>query len=103
MEDESIEAMSFEQSLKSSGYDVIGVAATGKDVIQKVAQLKPDLVLMDIVLKGDMDGIEAATQIKEDFDIPVVYITAHPEESTAKRAKLTTPYGYLFKPVMKLN
>jgi PAS domain S-box-containing protein len=103
VEDESIEAMNFEQSLKSFGYDVVGIASTGKDAIKMADEFKPDLILMDIVLKGDMDGIEAATNIKEDFDIPVVYLTAHPEESAVSRAKLTTPYGYLIKPVSKTD
>jgi PAS domain S-box-containing protein len=103
VEDESIEAMNFEQSLTSFGYDVIGIASTGKDALKKVAEFRPDLVLMDIVLKGDMDGIEAAAQIKEDFEIPVVYLTAHPEESAVNRAKLTSPYGYLIKPVSKTD
>jgi PAS domain S-box-containing protein len=103
VEDESIEAISFEQTLKSFGYDVIGIASTGEDSLQKVADLKPDLILMDIVLKGEMDGIEAAAKIKEDFDIPVVYLTAHPEESAVNRAKLTSPYGYLIKPVNKTD
>lgn len=101
VEDESIEAMNFEQSLKSLGYNVVGVAGTGEDAIKKVVELKPDLILMDIILKGDMDGIETATQIKKEFDTPVVYLTAHPEESIVKRAKLTSPYGYLTKPVNK--
>ena len=64
VEDEIIEAMSFEQSLKSLNYDVVGIASTGEDALHKVAQLDPDLVLMDIVLKGEMDGIDTATYIK---------------------------------------
>lgn len=103
VEDESIEAMSFEQSLKSFGYDVVGIAQTGKDALLKVSQLKPDLVLMDIVLKDDMDGIEAAAQIKDNYNIPVVYLTAHPEESVVNRAKLTLPYGYIIKPVNRVD
>jgi len=103
VEDEFIEAMSFEQSLKCSGYDVIGIASTGEDAIEKVTNFKPDLVLMDILLKGEMDGIEVAAQIKENFDIPVVYLTAHPEESAVQRAKLTSPYGYIIKPVDKTD
>jgi PAS domain S-box-containing protein len=103
VEDESIEAMNFEQSLNSLGYDVVAIASTGKDALQKVAELKPDLILMDIILKGEMDGIEAATEIKKDFNVPVVYLTAHPEEDAVNRAKLTSPYGYLIKPVSKID
>jgi PAS domain S-box-containing protein len=99
IEDELIEAMSFEQSLKSVGFEVVGISSTGKDALVKVAELKPDLVLMDIILKGDMDGIETAAKINENYDIPIVYLTAHPEKSTVDRAKLTSPYGYLIKPV----
>jgi|GEM_PF-421530 PAS domain S-box-containing protein len=101
VEDESIEVMGIEHSLKSSGYEVVGNASTGDEALQKVAKLKPDLVLMDIVLNGEIDGIEAAAQIKENFDIPVIYLTAHPEESAVQRAKLTAPYGYIIKPFNK--
>lgn len=98
-----IEAMNFEQSLISSGYDVVGIASTGEQALKKVAELKPDLIIMDIILKGEMDGIEVAAQVKEDFDVPVVYLTAHPEESTLNRAKLTSPFGYIIKPVNKTD
>lgn len=103
VEDELIEAMNFEQFLKSSGYDVVGIASTGEEAINKTGELLPDLILMDIVLKGEMDGIEAAAQIKEDYNIPIVYLTAHPEESTVKRAKLTSPYGYIIKPASRTD
>lgn len=103
VEDELIEAMNFESFINSSGFDVVGIASTGKDAISKVAELEPDLILMDIVLKGEMDGIEAAAQIHENYDIPVVYLTAHPENSTVQRAKLTSPYGYIIKPVNKID
>lgn len=99
VEDEQIEAMDYKQYLNSCGTHVVGIASTGEDAVKNVAELKPDLVLMDIVLKGDMDGIEVATKIQDEFDIPVVYITAHPEDNTFNRAKLTSPYGYLLKPV----
>ena len=101
VEDEFIEAMSFEESLNSFGYDVIGIASTGEEAIEKVTELKPDLVLMDIVLNGKMDGIEAAAQIKKNFDIPMVYITAHLEGSVVNRVKLTSPHGYIIKPFNK--
>ncbi len=101
VEDESIEALNFELYLNSFGYHVVGIASTGEDAIRKVDELNPDLVLMDIVLKGDMDGIEAASKIKEKIDIPLVYLTAHPDENALKRAKLTSPYGYIVKPIQK--
>ncbi|MGA2677259.1 MAG: PAS domain S-box protein [Methanobacterium sp.] len=103
VEDEFIEAMSFEQSLKSFGYDVVNIASTGEEALENVSNHKPDLILMDIFLKGEMDGIEAAAQIKKNFDIPIVYLTAHLEEIEVKRAKLTSPYGYIIKPVNKTD
>ena len=101
VEDESIEAMGIELSLNSFGYEVVGIAYTGEEALQKVAELKPDLILMDIILKGKIDGIEAASIIKDDYDIPVIYLTAHPENSAVERAKLTSPYGYIIKPYNK--
>ena len=103
VEDESTKTVNLEKSLKSLGYDVVGMASTGKDAVEIVDRLKPDLVLMDIVLKGEMDGIEAAYQIKEEYSTPVLHLTAHPEESAFSDAKLTTPYDYLIKPVNKLE
>lgn len=97
VEDESITAMDFERSLKTFGYEVVAIAPEGKDALNKAADLRPDLVLMDIVLKGEMDGIEVAGKIKADLNIPVIYLTAHPGEIS--RVKLTSPYGYLIKPV----
>lgn len=98
VEDEAIVAMVIKKRLMNLGYSVSGVAATGKDAITKVEGTFPDLVLMDIMLKGDMDGIEAADEIRKRFSIPVVYLTAHSDENTLERAKLTEPYGYILKP-----
>ncbi|WP_135612341.1 response regulator [Methanococcoides sp. AM1] len=98
VEDEAIVAMVIKKRLMNLGYSVSGVAATGKDAITKVEGTFPDLVLMDILLKGDMDGIEAAEEIRKRFSIPVVYLTAHSDENTLERAKQTEPYGYILKP-----
>jgi len=98
VEDEAIVAMVIKKRLMNLGYSVSGVAATGKDAITKVEGTFPDLVLMDIMLKGDMDGIEAAEEIRKRFSIPVVYLTAHSDENTLERAKQTEPYGYILKP-----
>ncbi|WP_445475777.1 response regulator [Methanococcoides methylutens] len=98
VEDEAIVAMVIKKRLMQLGYTVSGVAATGKDAITKVEGTFPDLVLMDIMLKGDMDGIEAAEEIRKRFSIPVVYLTAHSDENTLNRAKQTEPYGYILKP-----
>jgi PAS domain S-box-containing protein len=97
VEDESIEAMDIKRSLESFGYEVPYVASSGDDAIKKASQFKPDIVLMDIVLKGEVNGISAASKIK-DLDIPVIFLTAHSEESTVEEAKITEPYGYLIKP-----
>ena len=98
VEDEAIVAKAIQLSLKSYGYDAAGIASAGLEAIQKTAEMKPDLVLMDIVLKGDMDGIAAAKQIHDRFDIPVVYLTAYTDSETIERAKITEPFGYITKP-----
>ncbi len=97
VEDESIEAMDIKRTLESFGYNVAYVASSGEEAVEKTLEIIPDLILMDIVLKGDSDGIEAVSKIK-DLNIPVIYLTAHSEESTIERAKLTEPYGYIIKP-----
>ena len=97
MEDESIEAMDIKKNLESFGYEVPYIASYGDEAIQKAQEINPDLILMDIVLKGEVDGIIAAEKIKK-LDIPVVYITAHSEKGTVVRAKNTSPYGYILKP-----
>lgn len=98
VEDEAIVAMVIKRRLKDLSYIVSGVASTGKDAITKVEGTFPDLVLMDIRLKGDMDGIEATKIIKDRFSLPVVYLTAHSDDVTFKKAKETDPDGYILKP-----
>jgi len=98
VEDEAIVALDLQHKLKTLGYAVSGVASSGEEAVRKVPQTRPDLVLMDIKLKGDMDGIEAAQRIRDDFTIPVVYLTAYSDENTLQRAKVTEPAGYLLKP-----
>lgn len=98
VEDEAIVALHEEENLKNMGYMVAGKASSGEEAIRKVEETKPDLVLMDIVLKGEMDGIEAAGQIHARFNIPVIYVTAYGDEKTLQRAKLTEPFGYILKP-----
>lgn len=98
VEDESIVAKNIQIRLKRLGYAVPAIVSTGKEAIKKAKELYPDLVLMDIVLKGDMDGVEAARQIYSRFNIPVVYLTAYSDESTLQRAKVTEPFGYVLKP-----
>ncbi|TEU10827.1 MAG: PAS domain S-box protein [Anaerolineales bacterium] len=98
VEDEAIVAMEIESRLRGLGYDVVGVAASGEAAIAKAEETRPDLVLMDIVIQGEMDGIETAEIIGQRFNIAVVYLTAHADEKTLERAKLTGPYAYLLKP-----
>jgi diguanylate cyclase (GGDEF)-like protein/PAS domain S-box-containing protein len=98
VEDESLVAANIQSMLKSLGYDVSGVVSSGEQAIQKVAETSPHLVLMDIVLKGSIDGIKAAETIWAKFNVPVVYLTAYADEPTLQRAKLTKPFGYLLKP-----
>ena len=98
VEDEGIVARDIQHRLESIGYRVPEIAATGKDAISRALDLKPDVVLMDIMLRGPMDGIEAATFIREKLDVPVVYVTAYAEEEVLKRARVTEPYGYIVKP-----
>ena len=97
VEDESIEAMDIKRTLESFGYEVPYIATSGEEAVEKALEIMPDLILMDIVLKGDIDGVEAASMIK-DFNIPLIYLTAHSEENTIERAKLTEPQGYIIKP-----
>ena len=97
VEDESIEALDIKRTLESFGYEVPYVASSSEEAVEKTLEIMPDLILMDIILKGELDGIETVSKIK-DLNIPVIYLTAHSEESTIERAKLTEPYGYIIKP-----
>jgi len=98
VEDELIIAKGIEKRLKGLGYIVAGLAQTGEDAIQKAEELRPDLVLMDIHLGAGIDGVRAADEIRRRVDIPVVYLTAHSDDATLQRAKLTGPFGYVLKP-----
>ena len=98
VEDEGIVAADLENMLQKLGYTVVGTAASGEQAVEKAEETMPDLVLMDIRLKGPMDGIDAAEQITARFNIPVTYLTAYADETTLQRAKTTMPYGYILKP-----
>ncbi|NLE30385.1 MAG: response regulator [Phycisphaerae bacterium] len=98
VEDENIVAKDVENRLKNMGYKVPAIAATGEDAIAKVEEHRPDLVLMDIMLRGTMDGVTAAEKIRHQFNVPVIYVTAYSDQSTLDRAKISEPYGYLLKP-----
>ncbi len=98
VEDEAIVAIELEENLESLGYSVLDSVTSGEEAIERTRNLQPDLVLMDIRLDGDMDGIEAASNIRRHFDIPVVYLTAYTDDRTLERAKMSQPFGYLVKP-----
>ncbi len=98
VEDEGLVARDIQGTLLNLGYAVPEIACSGEDAVQKVEENKPDLVLMDIVLQGEMDGISAAREIYSRFNVPVVYLTAHASEEVLKKAKATEPFGYIVKP-----
>jgi two-component system, response regulator PdtaR len=98
VEDECIIAIDLQNSLESLGYDVPAVAASGEEAIRLAAEFQPDLMLMDIVLEGKMDGVEAMERIHDTSDIPVIYLTAYADDKTRRRAEATRPIGYICKP-----
>jgi PAS domain S-box-containing protein len=99
VEDESIIARDIRDCLESLGYQVPAIATTGLEAIKKATDLRPDLILMDIRLKGEMDGIQAAEQIWNRLQIPIIYATGFSDRDTLERAKLTRPFGYILKPI----
>lgn len=98
VEDEVIVARTIASQLSQLGYIVTGTASSGKVAIAKASETQPELVLMDIILKGEMDGIATAIQIREQLDVPIIYLTAYGDEHTLERAKITQPFGYIVKP-----
>jgi two-component system, sensor histidine kinase len=97
-EDELIVALDLQVRLKRLGYDVVGIASSGDDAILQVQDRQPDLVLMDIMLHGEMDGVEASQLITKECDVPVIFLTANADQSTLERAGATYPFSYLIKP-----
>jgi CheY-like chemotaxis protein len=98
VEDDAIVAQDLKNRLTDMGYFVISIASTGEEAIEKARHHRPDVVLMDIRLAGEMDGITAAAQIGEKYHIPVIYLTAYSDEETLSRARETRPAGYVLKP-----
>ncbi|WP_415715221.1 HD domain-containing phosphohydrolase [Maridesulfovibrio sp.] len=98
VEDEAIVSLDIQGRLKSLGYQVAGVASSGDQAIQLSNEKLPDLILMDIMLEGEMDGIDTASMIKKTQDIPIIYLTAYADNDTLSRAKITEPFGYIIKP-----
>jgi len=99
VEDDAVLAIELQQTLTQLGYQVVGLAATGKEAVELALAQKPDLLLMDIRLRGAMTGIQAVEQIHQQRDIPVVYLTAFTDEALLQQAKITDAYAYLIKPV----
>lgn len=97
VEDEKITSEHIKLGLESAGYQVVGMVTSGEEAIKKAEELPVELVLMDIHLKGEMDGIDAAEEIRERFGIPVIFLTAYSDENTVQRAKITEPSGYIIK------
>lgn len=97
-EDEKIIALDISNTLRRLGYNVVGVASTGREIMEITERSKPDLVMMDIMLEGDMTGIEAAQILSQKYSLPVVFLTALTDEATLQKAKTTNPFGYILKP-----
>ena len=98
VEDESIVALDLEQRLDDMNYNVVGIAGNGNEAIKKTEKLSPDLVLMDILIKGELDGIETAQKIRDLYNIPFIYLTSSLDSTILERAKTTEPSGYINKP-----
>jgi PAS domain S-box-containing protein len=98
VEDEGIEALDMQHRLESLGYTVSDIVSTGEEAVKKAGETRPDLILMDIMLQGEIDGVTAAEQIHARYDIPFIYLTAYADENTLQRAKITAPHGYIVKP-----
>ncbi|MBE9007865.1 response regulator [Fortiea sp. LEGE XX443] len=99
VEDEYILAINLQETLESLGYKVVDIADSAELAMEKANELRPNLILMDIRLRGEMDGIQAAEQIWNQLQIPIIYVTGHSDKSTVERATLTFPFGYILKPI----
>jgi CheY-like chemotaxis protein len=98
VENERIVADDIKQRLEDLGYEVIGISGNGNDALKKTGEIIPDLILMDIILTGEVDGIETAQKISELYSVPFIYLTAYYDDEILKRASLTQPAGYITKP-----
>ena len=98
VDDEVVIAIGLKERLAAMGYDVIGLAHSGEEAVEKTMSLRPDLILMDIMIPGNLDGIQVAEKVKAELDIPVIFLTAFSEDKIIERAKQTEPYGYIVKP-----
>jgi CheY-like chemotaxis protein/DNA-binding PadR family transcriptional regulator len=103
VDDEAIITMQLEERLHAMGYTVAGMAASGEDAIEKARRLSPDLILMDIVMPGKLNGIEAAQVVLSEMDIPVIFVTSYADDAIIERARQARPYGYIVKPFNELE
>lgn len=103
VEDEMVIAANISLQLSDLGYEVTGILPRGEEALSQIKIEKPDIVLMDIQLKGEMDGIETAKEIEEQYRIPIIYLTANSDEAHFNRAKETHPYAFISKPFKKLD
>jgi len=98
VEDEAVIAQDIKITLEDLGYTVCAIAVSAKKAVERAGRESPDLILMDIVLRGKTDGIEAADKIRSRYNIPVVYLTSYTDDKLLERAKITEPFGYIIKP-----
>ena len=98
VEDEGVIARDIKKILEKAGYSVPAIVSSGDKVVEMVSKVRPDLILMDIMIEGSIDGVDAARQVQKRFEIPVVYLTAYGDDNTLQRARITEPYGYILKP-----
>lgn len=98
VDDEAIITTQLEERLAAMGYEVAGKASSAEKCIELARKLRPDLILMDIVMSGKLDGVDASEIIRKELDIPVIYVTAYADDDLIKRANGTDPYGYIVKP-----
>ena len=101
VEDDPIVANHMQEMLLRLGYRVLGVAETGEQALVQIAASVPDLILMDVQIKGELDGIETAKRVPHHLDIPIIYLSAHSDDPTLNRAGTTIPSGFLIKPVQE--
>ena len=98
VEDENIVATDLKQRLERMGHEIVGIVGDGKGAIQTTLETEPDIIIMDITLKGDIDGIETTQKIHNIYDIPVIYISGSSDQKTIERAEKTEPKSYIIKP-----
>jgi len=103
VEDEGLIAQRIKLSLTRMGCEVVAIASRGEEAIKMATEIRPELIMMDIMIKGNIDGIEAAIQIRERCDVPVIYLTAYGDSTTLERAKASEPVGYILKPINELQ